>query len=432
MSESSANPAGAARPNWRGIVGWCLYDWANSPFPAIVMTFVIPAYFTDAVAADPATATSQWGFMTSMSALAIALFSPLLGAIADQGRGRKPWLAGCTALVVAASAGLWFVRPDMADSLLLLWLVALGIVGFELGMVFYNAMLPGLAPPCMLGRVSGWAWGLGYFGGLAGLVVVLFGIVLPDPAPFGLDHAAAEHVRITGPVVALWLALFCLPVFLWTPDRAGGGLAAGAAIVAGARTLVRTLAVLPRHRRLWRFLLAHMIYADGINTLFAFGGLYAAGTFGMPVEEVIAFGLLLNATAGLGAFAFAWVDDWIGARPTVLIGLVAITAIGIPLLMVETKLAFWILGGALGIFFGPVQAASRSLMARIAPPGLETEMFGLYALSGKVTAFAGPLLVGAVTAATGSQRWGLAAVLPFLAVGGLLLLTVRGERPESL
>ena len=188
--------------------------------------------------------------------------------------------------------------------------------------------------------------------------------------------------------------------------------------------------MLPRHGRLWRYLLAHMIYADGINTLFAFGGLYAAGTFGMPVAEVIAFGLLLNTTAGLGAFAFAWVDDWIGARPTILIGLIALTVIGVPLLLVETKLAFWILGGALGVFFGPVQAASRSLMARIAPPGLETEMFGLYALSGKVTAFAGPLLVGAVTAATGSQRWGLAVVLPFLAVGGLLLLTVRGERRE--
>jgi len=148
------------------------------------------------------------------------------------------------------------------------------------------------------------------------------------------------------------------------------------------------------------------------------------------VAEVIAFGILLNITAGFGAFVFGWVDDWIGAKPTVLISLAAITAIGIPLLMVESKLAFWILGSGLGVFFGPVQAASRSLMARIVPPGLETEMFGLYALSGKVTAFAGPLIVGSVTLAMDSQRWGLATVIPFLIVGGLLLTTVRSDGRE--
>jgi UMF1 family MFS transporter len=383
------------------------------------------------VAADPAVAAAQWGLMTSMSALAIALASPLLGAIADQGRGRRPWLAACTVVVVVASAALWFVRPDAADAGLLLWLVALGIVGFELGMVFYNAMLPGLAPESMTGRVSGWAWGLGYFGGLAGLVVVLFGFVQTEAPPFGLDREAAEHIRISGPVVAAWLVLFCLPIFVLTPDRGGAGLPPAAAVRTGFRTLVQTLRALPQHGRLVRFLLAHMIYTDGINTLFAFGGIYAAGTFGMPVEEVIAFGLLLNVTAGLGAFGFAWVDDYVGAKPTILIGLVAITAIGIPLLIVEAALWFWILGAALGVFFGPVQAASRSLMARMAPRGLETEMFGLYALSGKATAFAGPLLVGAITVATDSQRWGLATVLPFLVAGGLLLLTVRSERREA-
>lgn len=424
MSETASEPPAERR----GILGWCLYDWANSPFPAVVMTFVVPAYFAEAVAADAASASARWGLMTSLAAVTIAVLSPVLGAIADQGTRRRPWLAACTALVAAASTGLWFVRPDPADATLLLWLVGGGIVAFELGMVFYNAMLPGLVPERMLGRVSGWAWGLGYFGGLAGLVIVLFGFVQVETPPFGLDRAAAEHVRIGGPFVALWLIVFCLPTFLWTPDRGGKGLAAGAAIRAGLRTFTSTLRALPRHGVLLRYLVARMVYTDGINTLFAFGGLYAAGTFGMPVEQVIVFGLLLNVTAGLGAIAFAWIDDLIGALPTILIGLVAITAIGVPLLLVEATLWFWVLGASLGVFFGPVQAASRSLMARLAPVGLETEMFGLYALSGKVTAFAGPFLVGVVTAATGSQRWGLATVLPFLVIGGLLLLTVRGAR----
>jgi UMF1 family MFS transporter len=414
----------------RGVAAWCAYDWANSPFPAIVLTFVIPAYFADAVVGDAAAATTQWAVMTGVAALVIALASPVLGAIADQGRLRKPWLAFFTAVMAAGSFCIWFVHPAPGDALLLLVLVGLAVVAFELSMVFYNALLPNLVPANWLGRISGWAWGLGYFGGVGGLVLVLFLFVLADPPPLGLNASAdtLENVRIAGPVVAVWLLVFCLPLFLWTPDPRGKGLGAGEAVHSGLRELVATLRALPRHRVLWRYLLARMIFTDGINTLFAFGGVYAAGTFGMPVEEVIVFGLILNVTAGLGAFAFGWIDDRIGARRTILIGLAGLVIFGVPLLLVESKLAFIVLGAILGIFFGPVQAASRSLMARIAPPGAESEMFGLYALSGKVTAFAGPWIVAAVTAATGSQRWGMATVLPFLVVGGVLLaIWVRDE-----
>ena len=416
----------SARPfERRSIFSWCLYDWANSPFPAIVLTFVFPAYFIQAVAADAAEATSQWAFMTGAAALVIAFASPVLGSIADQGRRRKPWLAAFTTVLAVGSALLWFVRPDNADAFLLLLLVGASVVAFEIGMVFYNALLPTLVPASHVGRVSGWAWGLGYYGGLGGLVLVLFVFVLPETPPFGLETAMREEVRIAGPLVALWLALFCLPLFLWTPDPTGRGLPAKTAVREGLKTLVRTLRALPQHGQLARFLLARMIFTDGINTLFAFGGIYAAGTFGMSVKEVIMFGLALNATAGAGAFAFGWIDDWIGAKPTILIGLVALVVIGVPLLLVETKLWFWILGAALGIFFGPVQSASRSMMARMTPAGMESEMFGLFALSGKATAFVGPWLVGLIAFAYDSQRLALATVLPFLAVGGLLMLAVR-------
>ena len=292
-------------------------------------------------------------------------------------------------------------------------------------MVFYNALLPTLVPMSHVGRVSGWAWGLGYFGGLAGMLLVLFGFVQIKVPPFGLAKDAAEHVRIVGPIVGLWLIIFCLPLFLWTPDPAGRGLPAKAAVREGFIVLARTLRALPQHGQLARFLLARMIFTDGLNTLFAFGGIYAAGTFGMSVEEVLRFGLALNATAGAGAFAFGWIDDKIGAKPTILIGLVFIVAIGVPLLLVETTLWFWILGSALGIFIGPVQSASRSMMARMAPPGMESEMFGLFALSGKATAFVGPWLVGLIALTYDSQRLALATVLPFLVIGGLLMLTVR-------
>ncbi|MBS28115.1 MAG: MFS transporter [Alphaproteobacteria bacterium] len=414
-----ADPHPPEKADRRGAAAWCFYDWANSPYPAIVLTFVIPAYFANGVVQDPALATQWWAIMTGTAAFVIALASPILGSIADQGRRRKPWLAVFTLIMAAGSACLWFVRPELSDAMLLLVLVGVSVVAFELSMVFYNALLPNLVPIRWLGRVSGWAWGLGYIGGVGGLLFVLF----------CLDVASGNvaGVRLSGPVVAVWLLVFCLPLFVWTRDPRGRGLAAGPAIRAGMRELRTTLGNLTRYPQLWRYLLARMIFADGINTLFAFGGVYAAGTFGMSVPEVIVFGLVLNVTAGAGAFAFGWIDDWIGARRTILIGLTGLVVVGVPLLLVESKLAFIILGAGLGIFFGPVQAASRSLMARIIPPGTEGEMFGLYALSGKITAFAGPWIVALVTAVTGSQRWGMASVLPFLIVGGLMLLLMVRE-----
>lgn len=417
----------------KSVGAWCLYDWANSPFPAIVLTFVIPAYFTQAIIDDPATATTMWAIMTGTAALAIAVLSPILGAIADQGRRRKPWLAVFTIIMALASALLWFVRPEAGQAILLLVLVGVGVVAFELSMVFYNALLPTLVPQKWIGRISGWAWGLGYFGGVGGLLLVLFGFVLANPPPFGLDDTstALEHIRVSGPLVALWLLVFCIPLFVWTRDPRGRGLAAGEAIRSGLSELRTTLSSLRRHPQLWRYLVARMIFTDGLNTLFAFGGVFAAGTFGMPVAEVIMFGLILNVTAGAGAFVFGWVDDRIGAKRTILLGLCGLVVVGVPLLLVESKLAFIVLGAILGIFFGPVQAASRSLMARMTPEATAGEMFGLYALSGKATAFVGPWMVALITAITGSQRWGMASVLPFLVIGGLLLwLTVRDIPPD--
>ncbi len=406
----------------RGVVSWCLFDWANSPFPAVVLTFVFPAYFAQAVAGE--NAASQWAFMTGVAALVIALASPVLGAVADHGGRRKPWLAACTVALAATTALLWLVHPDPSDATLLLWLVGVAVVAFELGMVFLNAFLPRLAQPGTIGRVSGWAWGLGYFGGIGGIALVLFGLVQADPPPFGLDPSLAEPVRAAGPVVALWLLVFCWPLFLWTPDSGGTGLSLGRAAKRGLVSLRETLRALPRQRTLGRFLLARMLYTDGINTLFAFGGIFAALEYGMGVERVLMFGLLLNFTAGAGAMVFGWLDDRIGARRTVLAGLAGLLATGTPILIIDSETSFWVLGALMGIFIGPVQSASRSLMARLTPEGSESEMFGLYALSGKATAFIGPWLVGIVVLASGSQRLGLATVLPFLVAGGWLLLSV--------
>jgi UMF1 family MFS transporter len=332
-------------------------------------------------------------------------------------------------MCVLATAALWFVRPHPDSILLALVLVAIGNFAFEIAIVFYNAMLPEICPEDRLGRLSGWGWGLGYAGGLVCLVIVLFGFVQAEAPPFGLDRGAAEHVRISGPIAALWYALFALPLFLILPDRRGTGAGAWGAVRKGFGQLAGTLRALRGRGAILRFLIGRMIYTDGLNTLFAFGGVYAAGTWGMEVEEVIMFGIALNLTAGLGAAGFAWIDDWIGARRTILISLVGLMILGAGILIVTDKTWFWILGAAIGIFFGPAQAASRSLMARMAPPDMRAEMFGLYALSGKATAFVGPAVLGWVTVLANSQRVGMATVLAFFLVGFVILWPLK--EPET-
>jgi UMF1 family MFS transporter len=244
---------------------------------------------------------------------------------------------------------------------------------------------------------------------------------------------AAEHVRATGLLVALWFLLFSVPLFAFTPDRPPTGIPLKQAVRAGFDSLRTTLRRLPENRAIARFLLAHMFYTNGLTTLFAFGGIYAAGVFGMELAEVLTFGIVLNITAGAGAAAFAWVDDWLGSKRTIIIALGALLGLGSALVLVESKTLFWILGATLGVFVGPAQAAGRSLMARLAPPELATEMFGLYALAGKATVFAGPLAFGLATDAFQSQRAGIATILVFLLVGLFILSPLQEpERPAPV
>ena len=395
--------------NKRGLIAWALYDWANSAFPTV-------------------TGTSQWGYAMSLSAFAVAVVAPVLGAIADAGGRRKPWLALFTLIAILASAALWQVRPDASFVLLALTLAAVGNFAFETGMVFYNAMLPDISPREMIGRISGWGWGLGYAGGLSCLALTLVGFAQAETPWFGLDKEAAEHLRATPVLVAVWFGIFSLPLFVWTSDNPSRNLSYGAAIANGLGTLLKTLRQVRQYGQVARYLLARMIYTDGLNTLFAFGGIYAVGTFGMNFTELIMFGNAINVTAGIGAAAFAWVDDALGPKRVIYIALVALSVLGVVLLLVDSKTMFWVFGVPLGFFVGPAQAASRSLMAHLAPAEIRTEMFGLYAFSGKATAFLGPALLALATDMFQSQRAGMATIMVFFVVGGILLVPVVDAR----
>lgn len=420
----------AARENKRALWSWALYDWANSAFFTIILTFVFAQYFSTSVVQDDVAGTNAWGNIVGISGVFIAILAPILGAIADQSGRRKPWLIGFTLLCVVASAMLWTVLPQTDQFWKAAFWVGVGTLGAEFAFIFYNAMLPDLASEERTGRWSGWAWGLGYVGGIASLVIALYGFIEADTALFGLDRDAAEHVRATFVLVAIWYLVFSLPAFIFTPDRPPTGLNMVQATRAGLAQLKESIAHVRQYRDIVRFLIARMLYTDGLATIFTFGGVYAAGTFNMNPTQVLQFAIALNVTAGLGALGFAWIDDALGGRNTILVALVGLGSSALAILLVESSTAFWVWGMILGIFVGPLQSASRSHLARVAPAHLQTQMFGLFAFSGKATAFAGPLLVGWVTAMTDSQRWGMSTILVFLLIGFVLMLKVPASERQ--
>jgi UMF1 family MFS transporter len=399
-----------------------LFDFANSPFTTLVVTFVYATYFTQAIAADPIVGTALWSRGVTISALVVALASPLLGALADRGGYRKSFVMVSVLVCAAATAALYTVLPGEVLAALVLFVIA--NIAFELGGVFYNAFLPDIAPAGRIGTVSGLGWGLGYFGGLLALALALVGFVQPDEPWFGFTKIDGENVRATNLLVAVWFLVFSVPLFVWVREDRSHASPAGRVVRETVAQLKSTFAKLRPYEQTWRFLLARLVYNDALVTIFAFGGIYAAGTFQFTLEDVLLFGIVINVAAGAGAMAMGFVDDKIGGKRTIVISLVGLIAATLLAILAPTEAWLWAAGIAIGIFAGPNQAASRSLMGRFVPHQLENEFFGFFAFSGKLTAFIGPLLLGVLTQASGSQRVGVSVVVVLLLVGLGLLLAV--------
>jgi UMF1 family MFS transporter len=458
-SGTEAAPAGGY-PRKRAVWAWMFFDWSAQPFFTLIMTFVFAPYFAATLAPDPASGQAWWGYAVGLAGFTIALLSPLIGGVADMTGPRKPWIALFGAMLMAGAALLWFAAPGHPHAVALaLAGMVLATVGAEFATVFNNAMMTRLVPPARLGWLSGTGWAIGYLGGLVALVLVL-GFMAADPgsgrtilgfAPlFGLDAAAREGDRATGPLTALWFLVFVMPMFLLTPDAARTGVPLRRAAAQGLAQLKTTLAELRHWPDMARFLIANMVYQDGLAALFAFGAIYGAGVFGWSIIEVGVFGILLTVTGVFGALAGGRLDDRVGGKPVVLGSILILAAVcvgilslgkGHVLFVVETapavpgdglfgsmpEKAFLALGLVIGAVAGPLQAASRSLMARLAPPSRHGQFFGLFALSGKVTSFMGPVLVALATDWFNRQEAGLAVLILFFAVGAWLLSGVRTD-----
>lgn len=446
-----------------GIGGWVLFDWAAQPFYTLITTFLFAPYFVNGFMADPVAGQSLWGLVTAAAGVAVALLSPVLGAMADASGRRKPWIAAWSVVFIAAQAALWFAAPG--ETAMLPFIVAAivaAILAAEFSTVLTNAMMPSLVGPRAQGRLSGFGWAAGYAGGLVALMIFAAfllvnegtGRTLLGLAPaLPLDPAQGEGARFTGPFSALWYLVFVLPLFLFTPDASGPQRSLGPAARGGWREFARTLRHVWQYRQVVRFLFARLLYTDGLTAIFTFGGIYAVSVFGWGTATLGLFGIVLALTAGIGAAFGGVLDDRIGAKPVILGSLVLLLTGAVGALSVDRDHVLFVVpvtGGAepgglssfaeqaylgfailIGLAAGPLQSASRSFMARLTPPQKEGEFFGLYAFSGKITAFAAPLLVAAVTAISDSQRIGIASIGLFLIAGFFAMLAVRPAAPSA-
>ena len=416
----------------RSVWGWCLYDFANSAYTTLIVTFIYGIYFKNEIASDSITGTALWTRGVTITAIVVAVASPILGAIADRSGLRRRFLLISTGLTVLFVSGLFFPGPGQVT--LALTFFVLSNVAYELSGVFYNSYLPDIAPPDRIGRISGYGWALGYLGGLLAMAVALFVFVRAEVPPFGLDPATGENVRATTVLVGVWFAVLSVPMFLWVrePVRAEGPPVSQ--IVGDALRQIRDTfhEIRQRYADIFWLLVARMIYNDGLVTVFALGPIFVQEVFGFTLEEVLIWGLFVNVTAGIGAFAMGFLDDRLGGKKTLFVTLAGLLIGGVWAVTASSTTSIYIAGLWIGIFVGPNQAASRSLLGRFVPEAKETEFYGFFAFSGKAIAFLGPLMYGEITRLTGNPRVGMGTILMFFVIGGLVLLGVNEQRGSAL
>ncbi len=397
-------------------LSWMLYDWASSPVPTLHATFIFSVYFTTQIM--PEDGSFYWSQMVAISALCIGVSAPFLGRLADRTGWSKQALMLTSLIGAIATASLWFAAPDYKWAWFALIFSGVSIFCIEIAFVFYNAKLPSIASKEKLGRISGLGWGLGYFGAILALGCVLIGFVMPEKPLLFASTAQLEHIRFTMVFAGIWLVVFSIPLVLFCPKPA---VQHHGADITYLQDTINTVKRAMRIPDMFRFLLARMAFNDGLVTLFAFGGIYAAKMFQFSQTEIIIFAISLNITAGIGALIAAPLNDRFDSLFIIKYCLISLIVLGSICILARDATFFWIAGLGLGFFIGPCQSAARVYIARRAPEQDRASMFGLFMLSGKLTSFIGPLLYGWLVLAFSSERAGMTIVIILLAAGLLLL-----------
>jgi UMF1 family MFS transporter len=428
MTGSPATTAGTRRQ----VLAWGLWDWGSAAYNTIVLTFVFSVYLTDTVGDDlpgGISANSWLAWAIGLAGLVLAVLAPVLGARADAAGRRRRAVGVWTAATVAVTAGLVFVRDDHRYLALGLVLLALGSIFYELASVSYNAVLRQVSTPATIGRVSGFGWAMGYLGGIVLLLGVYLGLIAGDGplrGLLGVPAADGWNIRLTALVAAAWFAVFAVPVLLTVPEVPPTAPAVPVGVVASYRVVLRDLRALYRSDpHTVYFLGASALFRDGLAAVFTFGAVLAVTVYGIGAGDVLVFGVVANVVAATGALVAGRIDDRAGPKAVVVGSLLGMLACATVLLFVSGQGAFWVFGLGLCLFVGPAQSASRTYLCRLAPPGREGELFGLYATTGRAVSFLAPTLVGLSTYLFGSDRAGILGIIVVLAAGLAALWPVR-------
>jgi MFS transporter, UMF1 family len=402
--------------NKKQIISWCLFDFANSSYSAVIAAVVFQVYYINVIVGNTSgNGDLWWGRAISLSMIVVSLSSPFLGGIADYAGLRKRLLALYTLTCVAAVAGFSLLSPGAVLAGFILILLA--NIGMEGGLVFYNSFLPQIAPSDHQGRVSGWGFGVGYAGSIVSLLIAL-------------PLAKAGRFDLIWFSVALFFLIFSLPAFLFLPKDSPSHISPGEAAFRGSRNALATLKEIWARKEPRKFLLSYLIYEDGVNTVIVFSSSLAATTFGFSQGELIALYLVVQVTALAGSFILSKPTDTWGPKKVVTGSLLLWALVAVAAYFVRTKGEFWIIACTAGLGLGSVQAGTRAFFTQFVPKDKEAEYFGVYSLVGKSSAITGPLVFGQVSAAFGSQRPAILSIAAFFIIGLALLSRVKGGGPN--
>ena len=409
-------------------LAWSFYDWANSAWSAIIITFIFSRYFVDVLAPNANIGTLYWTWTIGISSLAAALLSPIFGSLSDQSQRSKFWLIISTLFYCLISFSFWFAAPNSLNIFIIILLIFIGNLSYEISQIFYNGQLKLITTKDNYAKLSGFAWGLGYVGTVI-IFLIYYGIfLLPENPIFKLNNSTFENIRISFPITGLWIILFSLPLFILFKDPKPKTISTGLDLKKSFNQLIVTFKNLQQYKNLILFLIARLFYMDGINAIFAVAAIYATLVFGMSTNDIIMLGIGTNITAGVGSWIFSFIEKKLGSKNVIIFSLVVIFLISLIILFVNQKNTFIILAILLSTFFGPIQSASRVYYAKSIPNNKKYEFFGFYSFAGKVTSFIGPVLFGTISFIYSSPKLGMASLLVLFAIGFILIIKVKNDK----
>ena len=403
------------------IFNFALYDFANSAFTTIIITFIFATYFAKQIAPNPILGQSYWGWAIGITGILVALIGPLLGSFADKKNCTELFIKIFTIICITLTSFLWFAKPSEKYLLYTLIIVALANFFYELSLIFYNSILKRISNSNNLGKSSGFSFALGYIGGILILIVCIKIFIDNDVLPFGLSKENSENIRATSIVVALWYLIFSMPFLFSLKKEIRNKIDRSSNNIKKIKNLIWNNGL----NNLGKFLLARMLYADGLNAIIIMGGIFAVGVFNLEIKDLLVLSVLMNITAFIGAIIGGYANDKFSSKSVIIFSLLGLIFSSSIILFIKTKIFFLIFASINGLFIGPIQSASRVFITKSIDKNNQASGFGLFALSGKLTSFIGPLLVSTLTYISNSQRIGFSAAIILLLIGLLILLKVK-------